>query len=87
MDEILATLTTKGQVTIPKKVRERLRLSPHDIIAFVLEDDGTVRLQAPRYPSVAALRGAAGTLTRRLTWQQMREISRDDHLAAGREHD
>jgi len=33
---VTATLTTKGQITIPKSVRETLRLHSGDIIAFVL---------------------------------------------------
>lgn len=37
-----ATLTSKGQVTIPKKVREFLRLKPRDRLQFLLRDDGTV---------------------------------------------
>ncbi len=35
----LATLTSKGQTTIPKKVRERLNLKPGDRIDFVIEGD------------------------------------------------
>lgn len=37
-------ITTKGQVTIPKAVRERLGLRPGDEIEFV-EDNGGVRLK------------------------------------------
>ncbi len=40
----VATLTSKGQVTIPKEVRERLRLKTGDRLDFRLEEDGSVRL-------------------------------------------
>jgi AbrB family looped-hinge helix DNA binding protein len=40
-----ATITSKGQVTIPKDVRERLRLRQGDRVEFVVEDDGSVRLR------------------------------------------
>ncbi len=35
----LATITTKGQVTIPKIIRDSLRLNTGDKIEFVLTDD------------------------------------------------
>ena len=52
-------LTSKGQVTIPKAVRERLGLRPGDEIEFV-EDDGIFSLQK-REP-IAALRQYRGYL-------------------------
>lgn len=82
MREILATITSKGQVTIPKDVRERLGLRTNDKVVFVLEDDGSVRLQVPQYPTVSSLAGAAGSLERSLSWEEMREIAREDRLAA-----
>ena len=36
----LATLTTKGQITIPKEIRESLNLHTGDKINFLLQDDG-----------------------------------------------
>ena len=37
-----ATLTTKGQVTIPKEVRAHLGVDTGDRLSFVIHDDGTV---------------------------------------------
>ena len=45
-----ATLTTKGQITIPREVRERLRLKTGDRIDFTVEPDGRVTLQPRRLP-------------------------------------
>jgi AbrB family looped-hinge helix DNA binding protein len=37
-----ATMTTKGQVTIPKEIREHLRIDTGDRLSFVVQEDGTV---------------------------------------------
>lgn len=81
MQEALATITSKVQVTIPASVRQRLGLRPGDKVVFIVEDDGTVRLHPPRYPTVASLRGAAGSLERSLTWHELRDIARQDRYA------
>lgn len=39
MKELLSTVTTKGQVTIPVEIRRRLGVVAHDKVAFVLDDD------------------------------------------------
>jgi len=41
----MATVTTKGQVTIPKKVRDALRLGAGDRVAFVIREDGVVEMR------------------------------------------
>ena len=46
MREIPSTITAKGQVTIPAEVRKHLALEKGDTIAFVIEDDGSVRVKA-----------------------------------------
>jgi antitoxin PrlF len=43
-----STLTIKGQVTIPKRLRDYLGLSPGDKVRFDYTDDGAVRIVAPR---------------------------------------
>ena len=41
-----ATITSKGQTTIPKAVRDKLNLKPGDQIDFVFEDDGRIVIRA-----------------------------------------
>lgn len=43
-----ATVTSKGQVTLPKKVREALRVKAGDQVDFVLEAEGEVLVRAAR---------------------------------------
>ena len=51
-----ATITSKGQVTIPKPIRDRLRLEPGDKIDFALQEDGDLRVM-PVTASVTRLKG------------------------------
>ena len=41
---LVTTLTSKGQVTVPKAVRDQLGLKPHDKIRFTL-DNGRATLE------------------------------------------
>ncbi|HET7323757.1 MAG TPA: AbrB/MazE/SpoVT family DNA-binding domain-containing protein [Halococcus sp.] len=40
-----ATMTSKGQITIPKEIRERLDLERGEKVSFELTEDGTVHLR------------------------------------------
>lgn len=80
MKEIISTISSKGQVTVPAEVRKRLGIKQGDKLAFVIEDGGGVRLKTPRFPNLASLRGAAGSLKKPLSWDEMREIAREDHV-------
>lgn len=50
-----STVTVKGQFTIPKAIREHLRLKPGDRVKFFIHPDGTVVL-LPKAPGFG-LRG------------------------------
>lgn len=51
-----ATLTSKGQLTVPKEVRDRLGLKPGDGLVFEFEGD-TVRLRVESRRSLRDLKG------------------------------
>jgi len=53
---MLATMTSKGQITIPKPARDALQLHPGDRVEFVLGDDGRLFLLAATRP-LASLKG------------------------------
>jgi antitoxin PrlF len=71
-----SAITVKGQATIPKAIREHLRLRPGDRLKFFVHPDGTVVL-LPKLP-VSVLRGILRRPRRRVTLQRMREA-----IAAG----
>jgi AbrB family looped-hinge helix DNA binding protein len=56
-----STLTSKGQTTVPKAIRETLRLKPGDRITFTPMPDGAVLMRV-KNKSVMNL---AGSLRRR----------------------
>jgi antitoxin PrlF len=65
-----SAITSKGQATIPKLIREHLGLQPGDRVKFFLHPDGSVVL-LPKRP-VVALRGLIKA-RRRATLADMRE--------------
>jgi AbrB family looped-hinge helix DNA binding protein len=47
MDTIVAsTVTRKGQITIPKQIRDRLRLEPGDRVEFQVDRQGQIIMRA-----------------------------------------
>jgi AbrB family looped-hinge helix DNA binding protein len=65
-----SAITVKGQATIPKIIREHLRLKPGDRVKFFLHPDGTVVL-LPKLPA-SALRGMLKSRRRKaVTVEQM----------------
>lgn len=55
-----ATLTSKGQVTIPRAVREHLGVETGDAIDFIIDPAGNVRVRA----ASGAVSGLKGMLHR-----------------------
>lgn len=56
-----ATLTSKGQITLPKEIREALSLHTGDRVSFILEESGQVR-QARIMPSILPVQELKGIL-------------------------
>jgi antitoxin PrlF len=75
----VATLTSKGQLTLPKPIRDLLKLNPGDAVDFVVAADGTVQVRAGRF-DVRDLRGLLKKPGRKpITVEQM-----DDALRGAR---
>ncbi len=68
-----AAITSKGQATIPKAIREHLRLKPGDRVKFFVHPDGSVVL-LPKLPA-SALRGIVRSRERPVTVEEMTEAA------------
>lgn len=55
MAAAFATMTSKGQVTIPKNVRQELHLKPHD--RFTVYTDGDKAILRPMHGDIRDLKG------------------------------
>ncbi|MBI1868516.1 MAG: type II toxin-antitoxin system PrlF family antitoxin [Methylocystis sp.] len=68
-----SAITSKGQATIPKAIREHLRLKPGDRVKFFVHPDGSVVL-LPKLPA-SALRGMLRPRRRPVTLEEMSEAA------------
>ncbi len=77
--EAVSTVTSKGQVTIPRAIRRHLGIEPADKVAFVISEDGDVVLRPQRF-TVASLSGIVPALPEGATQdidEQIREAMDD----------
>ena len=72
-----ATITSKGQVTVPKPIRDQLQLRPGDKLDFVLDDDDRLRVEPVTAP-VTRLKGMLPKPAHPVTLAEM-----EDAIAAG----
>jgi len=82
--DVAAKLTSKGQITVPKLVRERLQLEPGDQVLFRVEADRAVLARTPNFLDLAGVvpvppekRGVAWEEIRREAWKARGERLKD----------
>ncbi len=63
-------MTSKGQVTVPKAIRDQLNLKAGDRVQFLIDDDGTARM-VPVTRSVRELKGMTPAPARALSLEEM----------------
>jgi AbrB family looped-hinge helix DNA binding protein len=86
----MPTITSKGQVTIPKRIRDALGLKGGSKVDLLLEGDTAVlrRVQASRVASAAGVfrkyAGKAGRLAERELMENVRREVADAAAAEGR---
>ncbi len=62
MGEIIASVTSRGQVTIPARVRRHLGIEAPTKIAFVWGEDGSAIVRTPIARTMSDLRGTLPAL-------------------------
>jgi AbrB family looped-hinge helix DNA binding protein len=74
-----STITSKGQTTIPKAIRDYLKLQPGNRIDYVVDETGKVVIE----PATFDIRDLHGILHRpgreALTVEQMNQVIRSRH--------
>jgi antitoxin PrlF len=76
---MMVTVTTKGQVTIPKPVRDRLGIHPGSKVHFEVAEDGRAFLRrvGKRATKPSRFERLRGTATSGLTTDQIMALTRD----------
>ena len=69
----IAKITSKGQITVPKKIRELMAVESGDQLAFEVDSEGAVRITPIRAETIP-LRGFLADIagTRRLEEREIR---------------
>ncbi len=70
---MLAKITTKGQITLPKKIRDHLHVKPGDQLDFSVDEEGVV-LVTPVIGTVKDLKGCMPRPKKPVTLKQMSEV-------------
>lgn len=60
---LIARITTKGQTTIPARVRAALQVGPGDLLAWEVLEDGIARVRRVQPLDLEYLKAVEGTLT------------------------
>ena len=68
----IATVTSKGQITLPKAIRNQLNLKAGDRVEFLIDKDGNVRL-IPINVSIRQLKGILAPAKKVVSLEEMEE--------------
>jgi AbrB family looped-hinge helix DNA binding protein len=69
-----SVITRKGQTTIPKEIREFLRLKPNDKLFYIVEDSKVIL--KPIHGDILQLRGSVPSRERLADFEKIRETTR-----------
>ncbi len=69
----ISTLTQKGQVAIPKSIRDYFHLKPHDKVHFEVQDEKIVATPAPTIDEMFGLFKTSKIITKKEMKKAVRE--------------
>ncbi len=75
--EYIATVTSKGQVTIPIEVREQLGLAPQDKVVFRVLADNRIEIE-PLPMTLEEAYGSVAPLNRPEDFEAIEQITREE---------
>ncbi|MCY4630238.1 MAG: AbrB/MazE/SpoVT family DNA-binding domain-containing protein [bacterium] len=80
--DVAAKVTSKGQITIPKAVRDALGIAEGDRVVFRIDDKRAV---LARVPDLLDLAGAVDLAVsqRGIGWEKIRRQTREARMAGG----
>ncbi|MGL5116603.1 MAG: AbrB/MazE/SpoVT family DNA-binding domain-containing protein [Beijerinckiaceae bacterium] len=73
-----ATVTSKGQVTIPKLIRDRLGINAGTKVAFRVDKDGRAFIQTEDAPPPSRFERLRGTATTHLSTDEIMALTRGE---------
>ena len=76
--QIIASITQRGQVTIPAEVRRLLGAKPRGKVAFQI-DDGEVRLAAVEFTLETAY-GSVTPINRPEDFEEISRVAKEEHV-------
>ncbi len=76
-------MTVKGQVTIPKHVRDALGIEPGDDVEFVLEQDSARMTRARRKTGAEIVEQMIGKAQIKMTTDEVMRLMRGDDYGTG----
>lgn len=65
-----ATMTSRGQITLPKALREKLKLSTGDRVEIIIDDEQSARLVV-KHTSVKMMKGMLPKPSRPVSLEEM----------------
>ena len=73
---VYSTVTSKGQTTIPEKIRKALRIKPGDKLEYEVRGDrATIRV----HPGIRSLKGAlASSRVKGMSFREIREAAAEE---------